>query len=106
MRAAVDVDLGPERRSPRYHETCLAHESVDDDVEKKAARRTSKPRSGIFFLASRPNVYKTAEGLQLPPVDEGGGSEVEGDRPVKARLLTSVSNKVVQGKGLGHHGRP
>ena len=22
--AAVDVDVGPERRSPRYHETCLA----------------------------------------------------------------------------------
>ena len=25
-QAAVDVDVGPERRSPRYHETCLAHE--------------------------------------------------------------------------------
>ena len=25
-RAAVDVDVGPERRSPRYHETCLALE--------------------------------------------------------------------------------
>ena len=23
-RAAVDVHVGPERRSPRYHETCLA----------------------------------------------------------------------------------
>ena len=23
-RAAVGVDVGPERRSPRYHETCLA----------------------------------------------------------------------------------
>ena len=23
-RAAVDVDVGPERRSPRYHETCFA----------------------------------------------------------------------------------
>ena len=22
-RAAVDVDVGPERRSPRYHETCF-----------------------------------------------------------------------------------
>ena len=30
VRAAVDVDLGPERRSPRYHETCLAHESVEE----------------------------------------------------------------------------
>ena len=25
-RAAVDVDVGPERRSSRYHETCLALE--------------------------------------------------------------------------------
>ena len=30
-RAAVDVDVGPERRSPRYHETCLALESFKDD---------------------------------------------------------------------------
>ena len=36
-RAAVDVDVGPERRSPRYHETCLALESVDQ-VLKKAVR--------------------------------------------------------------------
>ena len=27
-RAAVDVDVGPERRSPRYHETYLALESI------------------------------------------------------------------------------
>ena len=31
-RAAVDVDVGPERRSPRYHETCLAPPDDDDDV--------------------------------------------------------------------------
>ena len=29
-RAAVDVDVGPERRSLRYHETCLALESVEE----------------------------------------------------------------------------
>ena len=29
-RAAVDVDVGPERRSPRYHESCLALESVEE----------------------------------------------------------------------------
>ena len=34
--AVVDVDVGPERRSPRYHETCLALESVE--------RMVSKPR--------------------------------------------------------------
>ena len=27
-RAAVDVDVGPERRSPRYHETYLALERI------------------------------------------------------------------------------
>ena len=30
--AAVDVDVGPERRSPRHHETCLALESERDRV--------------------------------------------------------------------------
>ena len=38
-RAAVDVDVGPERRSPRYHETCLALESVE-----KSSAAVSKPR--------------------------------------------------------------
>ena len=37
-RAAVDVDVGPERRSPRYHETCLALESV-----KEGSSAVSKP---------------------------------------------------------------
>ena len=36
-RAAVDVDVGPERRNPRYHETCL--ESV-----KESSAAVSKPR--------------------------------------------------------------
>ena len=40
-RAAVNVDVGPERRSPRYHETYLALESVE---ESSAA--VSKPRGG------------------------------------------------------------
>ena len=31
-RAAVDVDVGPERRSPCYHETCLALESEERRV--------------------------------------------------------------------------
>ena len=35
-RAAVDVDVGPERRSPRYHETCLALERVKESSETKA----------------------------------------------------------------------
>ena len=39
-RAAVNVDVGPERRSPRYHQSCLALESVKEEREgwvKKAA---------------------------------------------------------------------
>ena len=40
-RAAVDVDVGPERRSPRYHETCLALESI-----KEGSAAVSKPRGG------------------------------------------------------------
>ena len=42
-RAAVDVDVGPERRSPRYHETCLAVESV-----KESSAAVSKPR-GVWL---------------------------------------------------------
>ena len=42
-RAAVDVDVGPERRSPRYHETCLALESV-----KESSAAVSKPR-GVWL---------------------------------------------------------
>ena len=52
-RAAVDVDVGPERRSPRYHETCLALESVKDDLTylaKLKASRCNKPN--LPFCAS------------------------------------------------------
>ena len=38
-RAAVDVDVGPERRSPRYHEPGLALESV-----KESSATVSTPR--------------------------------------------------------------
>ena len=43
-RAAVDVDVGPERRSPRYHETCLALEKVDDDDVEESSAAVIKPR--------------------------------------------------------------
>ena len=46
-RAAVDVDVGPERRSPRYHETCLALESV-----KESSAAVSKPR-GVLAMAGK-----------------------------------------------------
>ena len=38
-RSAVDVEVGPERRSPRYHETCLVLESV-----KKSSATVLEPR--------------------------------------------------------------
>ena len=39
-RVAVDVDVGPERRSPRYHETCLALESVKESDDESSAAMT------------------------------------------------------------------
>ena len=39
-RAAVDVDVGPEHRSPRYHETCPALESVEE-----SSTAVNNPRS-------------------------------------------------------------
>ena len=44
-RAAVDVDVGPERRSPRYHETCLAL-SI-----KEGSAAVSEPRC-VWLLES------------------------------------------------------
>ena len=38
-RTAVDVDVGPERRSPRHLEACLALESVEE-----SSAVVSKPR--------------------------------------------------------------
>ena len=34
-RAAVDVDVRPEPRSPRHHETCLALESVKRGAQRQ-----------------------------------------------------------------------
>ena len=50
-RAAVDVDVGPERRSPRYHETYLALESI-----KEGSAAVSKPRGvWLHIRADNPN---------------------------------------------------
>ena len=57
-RAAVDVDVDPERRSPRYHETCLALES---DEESSVA--VSKPRSSCLRI---PIVRNLKEACRLP----------------------------------------
>ena len=45
-RAAVDVDVGPERRSPRYHETCLALESVKDSSAAVLEPNLFTPETG------------------------------------------------------------
>ena len=50
-RAAVDVDVGLERRSPRYHETCLALESV-----KESSAAVSKPRCVWLRVPVVPNL--------------------------------------------------
>ena len=64
-RAAVDVDVGPERRSPRYHETYLALESI-----KEGSAAVSKPR-GVWLRERRWFV------LERPRRDTNGGSETE-----------------------------
>ena len=58
-RAAVDVDVGPERRSPRYHEACLALESV-----KESSAAVSKPR--CVWL--RVPIFKDLEKARRLPV--------------------------------------
>ena len=45
-RTAVDIDVCPERRSHRYHETCLALESV----ESESGAAASKPRSVLLRM--------------------------------------------------------
>ena len=58
-RAAVDVDVGPERRSPRYHETYLALESI-----KEGSAAVSKPR-GVWL---RVHIVKDLEKAHRLPV--------------------------------------
>ena len=58
-RAAVDVDVGPERRSPRYHETYLALESI-----KEGSAAVSKPR-GVWL---RVPIFKDLEQARRLPV--------------------------------------
>ena len=58
-RAAVDVDVGPERRSPRYHETCLALESI-----KEGSAAVSEPR--CVWL--RVHIFKDLEKARRLPV--------------------------------------
>ena len=58
-RAAVDVDVGPERRSPRYHETDLALESI-----KEGSAAVSKPR-GVWL---RVHIFKDLEKAHRLPV--------------------------------------
>ena len=57
-RAAVDVDVGPERRSPRYHETDLALESIKDFLMRerfwgKAKKKLAEKWSARFYYFTR-----------------------------------------------------
>ena len=58
-RAAVDVDVGPERRSPHYHETCLALESV-----KEGSAAVSEPRC-VWLRVHIFNDLEKARGLPV-----------------------------------------
>ena len=58
-RAAVDVDVGPERRSPRYHETCLALESIQE-----GSAAVSEPRC----VWVRVHIFKDLEKARRLPV--------------------------------------
>ena len=77
--AAVDVDVGgPERHSPRYHETCLVLESVK---ESSAAAAVSKP--GCVWL--RVSIFKDLEkARRLSPGARGGtaGALLQGNMQV------------------------
>ena len=83
-RAAVDVDVGPERRSPRYHETYLALESVE---ESSAA--VSKPR-GVWLRM--PVVKNLEEARRLPlRVEEQQAQQLAMNPPRSCLLYTSPS---------------
>ena len=53
------IDVDPERRSPRYHETCLALESI-----KEGSAAVSKPR-GVWL---RVHIFKDLEKARRLPV--------------------------------------
>ena len=55
-RTAVDIDVCPERRSPRYHETCLDLESVAG-----FSAAVSKPRS-VWLPVSKQRVVSRFAG--------------------------------------------
>ena len=61
-RAAVDVDVGPERRSLRYHETCLALESVEE-----GSAAVSEPRCVWVRV-----IYKRSRKSASSPGARGG----------------------------------
>ena len=58
-RTAVDVDVCPERRSPRYHETCLALESVE---ESSAA--VCEPKGVWLRVPIIPNLKEACKGRE------------------------------------------
>ena len=80
-RAAVDVDVGPERRSPRYHETCLALESV-----KESSAAVSKPR--CVWL--RVPIFKDLEKARRLPTGARGGT---GESRIRTRMELGHSNR-------------
>ena len=85
-RAAVDVDVGPERRSPRYHETCLALESVK---ESSAAVSTCKPRASARGAWLRMPIVKNLEEARRLPV------RVEEQQPAMIERPTAIAGRAL-----------
>ena len=68
-RAAVDVDVGPERRSPRYHETYLALESITFQISTSTVpgidcvqKWSPHTANVLMFSLSNPSPHKAKTG--------------------------------------------
>ena len=100
-RAAVNVDVGPERRSPRYHETCLALESV-----KESSAAVSKPR-GVWLRmpifknlkeASRLPVRvkeQQAQQLAMNPPRSAGDGVTDGRQEIQLTAMVPIERPVL-----------
>ena len=88
-QTAVDIDVCPERRSLRYHQTCLALESVEESTRAETAGLCFFFGSLLCFVplpraASVLTVSQTVENLLVKGLGVGGGA---GDIGVTGSLV-------------------
>ena len=62
-RTAVDVDVCPERRSPRYHETCLVTHLALESVEESSAA-VCEPKGVWLRVPIIPNLKEACKGRE------------------------------------------